>query len=239
MQLDPVRLRVIRLISDRKTDLKSVSLAIGRNAAYMQQFLYRGTPKVLPEDVRETLARHLEVEGDTLRHREVPPRGEHLRDEPAERPSTEAGPPVTRASAKGFVAVTEIDVRASAGPGAIHDGLEEAKGTWLFPDPVIRHEFRTKPEYLHIITIDGDSMEPLLSTGDRILIDTSQRVPVPPGIFVIWDGMGVVAKRVEHVPHSDPPTVVIKSVNPEYQTYERQAEEVNIIGRVIWAAKRL
>ena len=86
MQLDPVRLRVIRLISDRKTDLKSVSLAIGRNAAYMQQFLYRGTPKVLPEDVRETLARHLEVEGDTLRHREVPPRGEHMRDEPAERP---------------------------------------------------------------------------------------------------------------------------------------------------------
>ena len=34
-------------------------------------------------------------------------------------------------------------------------------------------------------------------------------------------------------------TVVIKSVNPEYQTYERDAEEVNIIGRVIWAAKRL
>ena len=30
-----------------------------------------------------------------------------------------------------------------------------------------------------------------------------------------------------------------ESVNPEYQTYERQAEEVNIIGRVIWAAKRL
>jgi phage repressor protein C with HTH and peptisase S24 domain len=58
-------------------------------------------------------------------------------------------------------------------------------------------------------------------------------VPVPPGIFVIWDGMGIVAKRVEHVP------IVIKSVNPEYQTYERDAEEVNIIGRVIWAAKRL
>ena len=34
------------------------------------------------------------------------------------------------------------------------------------------------------------------------------------------------------------PKIVIKSVNPEYQTYERGAEEVNIIGRVIWAAKR-
>ena len=30
-----------------------------------------------------------------------------------------------------------------------------------------------------MITIDGDSMEPLLSSGDRILIDTSQRVPSP------------------------------------------------------------
>ena len=88
-------------------------------------------------------------------------------------------------------------------------------------------------------TIDGDSMEPLLSSGDRILVDTSQRVPVPPGIFVIWDGMGIVAKRIEHVPHSEPPKIVIKSINPEYQTYERDGEEVNIIGRVIWAAKRL
>jgi len=34
-----------------------------------------------------------------------------------------------------------------------------------------------------MITIDGDSMEPLLASGDRILIDTSQRIPVPPGIF--------------------------------------------------------
>ena len=82
-------------------------------------------------------------------------------------------------------------------------------------------------------------MKPLLLTGDRIMVDTNQRVPVPPGIFVIWDGMGLVAKRVEHVPNSEPPTVLIRSVNPEYPNYERQAEEVNIVGRVVWAAKRL
>ena len=55
---------------------------------------------------------------------------------------------------------------------------------------------------------------------------------MPPGVFVIWDGMGVVARRVEHVPRSDPPTVAIKSANPEYRTYKREADEVNIIGRV-------
>ena len=58
---------------------------------------------------------------------------------------------------------------------------------WLFADPLIRHEFRAKPEDLQMIAVDGDSMEPLLSSGDRILIDVSRQVPVPPGIFVIWD----------------------------------------------------
>ena len=116
---------------------------------------------------------------------------------------------------EGFSAIAEIDVRASAGPGAFHDGLEEAKETWLFPDPVIRHEFRARAGDLRMIMIDGDSMEPLLSSGDRILLDTSQRIPVPPGIFVVWDGMGLLAKHLEHIPHSDPPKGVVKSVNPE------------------------
>jgi len=62
-------------------------------------------------------------------------------------------------------------------------------------------------------------------------------VPVPPGIFAIWDGMGLVAKRIEHEPNSDPAMVVIKSVNPEYQTYERMAEEVHIVGRVVWTSQ--
>lgn len=235
MQLDPIRLRVLKLLQDKGSDLKKASLAVGKNAAYVHQYVYRGTPKVLPEDVRLALATHLEVDESELRHSEAS----------ARRPYAETEPPGTEPRRKrgqeveGFSAVKEIDVRASAGPGAINDGFEEAKGTWLFPDPVIRHEFRARATDLHIVTIDGDSMEPLLSSGDRILIDTSQRVPVPPGIFVIWDGMGIVAKRVEHVPHSEPPKIVIKSVNPEYQTYERDADEVNIIGRVIWAAKRL
>jgi hypothetical protein len=64
-------------------------------------------------------------------------------------------------------------------------------------------------------------------------------IPWPDGLLSKDNGMGIVAKRIELVPHSEPPKIVIKSINPEYQTYERDGEEVNIIGRVIWAAKRL
>jgi hypothetical protein len=62
---------------------------------------------------------------------------------------------------------------------------------------------------------------------------------VSPGIFVISDGMGLVAKRIEHAPNSEPAKVVIRSLNPENQTYERVAEELNTVGRLVWAAQRL
>jgi phage repressor protein C with HTH and peptisase S24 domain len=238
MDLDPVRLKVLKLVKDRKpaTDMKTASLAMGRNAAYLHQFVYRGTPKVLSEDDREALAEHLGCKAEELKHKKVPPRKPRKKAAPKEgriEPSTVSTAP------EGYMAIPEIDVRASAGPGALNEGLEETKEMWFFPDPVIRHEFRARAADLRMITIDGDSMEPLLASGDRILIDTSQRVPVPPGIFVIWDGMGLVAKRIEHEPNSEPPKVVIKSVNPEYETYERDADEVHIIGRVVWTSRRL
>lgn len=242
MNLDPVRLKLLKLVRWQETDLKNVSLAIGRNAAYLHQFVHRGTPKVLPEDLRKAIAGHLGCDEAELRHRKVPPRKPRRRAIADSLPTTNPSPAASSSDGgalEGFARVGEIDVRASAGPGAIHEGIEEVKQVWYFPESMIRHEFRARSEDLRMITIDGDSMEPLLGSGDRILIDTSQQVPVPPGIFVIWDGMGLVAKRIEHEPNSDPPRVTIKSVNPDYQAYERLAEEVHIIGRVVWSARRL
>ncbi len=51
--------------------------------------------------------------------------------------------------------------------------------------------------------------------------------------------MGLVAKRIEHAPHSDSPRVVLKSLNPEYDSYERLAEEVRLVGRAVWVSRRL
>jgi phage repressor protein C with HTH and peptisase S24 domain len=235
MDLDPTRLRVMKLIQQKRTDLKKASLAIGRNAAYLQQYLYRGIPKTLPEDAREALAAFLGVPEESLR-----PAKTESGVEPA-LPQVVAAASVSAIGGgmPGFSQVPELDVRASAGHGAFHEGDEEIKAVWMFPDAVIRHELRARTANLRIITIDGDSMEPLLASGDRVLVDTSQRVPAPPGIFVIWDGLGIVAKRIEHIPTAEPSRIVIKSVNPIYGDYERPTEEVNIIGRVIWAGKKL
>ena len=223
--LDPVRRQILRLIGEKRSNLRMASLAIGRNAAYLHQFIHRGTPRILAEDDREALARHLDCSPEEIKHGR-PPNGE-ARPQPAS-----ADPHAVPA---GYSAVPELDVRA----GAWNDGVEQTRATWLLADPLIRHEFRAKPENLRMITVDGDSMDPLFSSGDRILIDVSRQVPVPPGIFVIWDGMGLVTKRLEHVPHSEPARVVITSANPEYASYERLVDEIRIVGRAVWFSRRL
>ena len=62
-------------------------------------------------------------------------------------------------------------------------------------------------------------------------------LPPPPGIFVLFDGMGLVAKRLENIPNDDPPKVRVIPDNTFYSAYERTADEVNIIGRIRWFAR--
>jgi len=227
---DPVRRRLLQLLAANGSNLRTASLAMGRNAAYLHQFIKRGTPKVLGEDDREILAKHLGCRPDLLRH------DRKTRLAVRAKPPPPSGP---YSAPKGYSAVPEADVRRAPAAGAWSGDLEEANEAWLFADPLIRHEFRAKPDDLWMIPVDGDSMEPVLASGDRIMIDVSRTVPVPPGIFVIWDGMGLVAKRIEHVPHSDPPKFVLRSLNPEYDSHECLAEDVRVVGRAVWVSKSL
>jgi hypothetical protein len=75
--------------------------------------------------------------------------------------------------------------------------------------------------------------------GDAVLVDMTRQLPNPPGIFVLDDGMGLVAKRLEHIPNSDPPAVRVISDNKLYPEYERTAEEIRIIGRIRWFAREI
>ena len=81
-------------------------------------------------------------------------------------------------------------------------------------------------------------MESQLSSGDRSLIDVSRMVPVPPGILVIWDGLGIVAMRSEHAPHADPPRVVLQSLNTACNSHESPAEQIGV-GRAVWISRKL
>lgn len=65
--MDSVRDFIARKLKDRGLTMKEASQALGRNHAYLQQFLERGVPASLPEGVRGALAGLLQVEEDLLR----------------------------------------------------------------------------------------------------------------------------------------------------------------------------
>ena len=58
---DDVREKIKNLIKKKNYNLRDSSRNIKKNDAYLQQYLYRGTPKVLPEVYRYLLAELLDV----------------------------------------------------------------------------------------------------------------------------------------------------------------------------------
>lgn len=56
------RENLVRLATERGESLASLSAIIGRNAAYLQQFVTRGSPKRLADDDRLHLAKFLNVD---------------------------------------------------------------------------------------------------------------------------------------------------------------------------------
>ena len=98
---------------------------------------------------------------------------------------------------------------------------------------------RRQTDALRMISISGDSMVPLLEHDDTVMLDCSQTRPSPPGIFILDDGVGLVAKRIEIIPSTTPQMLRISSENSAYSSYQRRIDEVHIIGRVVWFARRL
>ena len=61
-----VREKIKNLIKKKNYNLRDLSRNIKKNDAYLQQYLYRGTPKVLPEKYRYLLAELLDVSVNEL-----------------------------------------------------------------------------------------------------------------------------------------------------------------------------
>ncbi len=139
-----------------------------------------------------------------------------------------------------FVAISGVRARASAGGGTVvHADDEQASKLYHFRLSWIEDELDARPGDLRMLRVTGDSMIPALNDGDTILVDMGRKAPHPSGLFVLHDGMGLVAKRIEHIPASDPPRIRVTSDNPNYAPYECLMDEVNIIGRIRWYGRKV
>ena len=178
--------------------------------------LDRGMPRVLSFQDTETLTAPLGCDAGELRHDALPPPKPWR---PGRRGPGSTGPRTA--------AVAEMEVEAAAGPDAFNDDFVLKKARWRLPEAMIRHEGDADPGALRIIKVRGVSMEPELREGDRLVIDTARRDPAAGELFALWDGTGLVVKRVE--PHPEDKALRLHCTNPAWPRYSRPDDDVHIV----------
>lgn len=240
MVLDLPRQRLESLIEERGTDYKAVSKLINRNDAFIHKFIQYGTPRTLKEADRMKLAELFGVEEWEFMPEDDPRRPSREKNvtDAIESPSSNVRPLIAREGRPHLTSaiVLEADVRLSGGHGR---AAEENRGNqivaeWQIPKAVLQAQTNTPAARLRMVTVVGDSMAPDFRPGQRVMVDLEDKFPSPPGVFAINDGFNdLVIKRVELVPYSNPPRVVLISANPSYERREFDFDEITINGRVI------
>lgn len=224
MDIVDQREALARLARERGVGYAALSRLIGRNAAYIQQFIKRGSPKKLEEADRRILASFFGVAESLIGG---PPNGHSI----SKRLSSAE-------TSGGLIAVPRLDIGASAGPGAYHDG-ENALPPIGFEEKWLRQIASGKPGDLSLIHVQGDSMTPALCDGDDILVDAGDGpARLRDGIYVLRRDDALLVKRVSPNPASR--RVSIESDNKNYPSWpDCRLGDIDIIGRVVWVGRRL
>ena len=213
--LNDPRLVLERLCAERGEDFAGLSRMLGRNPAYIQQYVRRGVPRRLGEEERRKLARYFGVAEALL-----------------------GGPPEQVSVAAGLVSVKRHPVMVSAGPGAIVTE-ELGKPYFAFDERWLKALTPSEPTNLSIVRVEGDSMAPTLNAGDDILVDlgdASERLR--DGIYVLRIDDALVVKRIALNPVGR--RVTVQSDNPAYPDWpDCGLNDINPIGRVIWSGRRV
>jgi phage repressor protein C with HTH and peptisase S24 domain len=222
---DP-RFALEQLIRERGEDYASLSRLIGRNSAYIQQFIKRGVPRKLDEDDRRILAQYFGVSQQML--------GGPIEQTPR---AVQAVAAAKTARDSELVLIPYISARASAGPGAL--GFDErVSGRLAFRHDWLRDLTGGSPTGLSVISVTGDSMIPTLSDGDDILVDCNDGGDrLRDGIYVLRVDDMLNVKRLAMKPGGG---FEVRSDNPSYPNWsDCDLTTVSIIGRVVWAGRKI
>jgi hypothetical protein len=214
MSPDP-RQALVDLCEQQGVSLAALSLLLGRNSSYLQQFVRKGSPRRLAETDRLALARFFGVD-------------EGLLGAPEEISSR-----MDATSRRDWVEVPRLALGASAGGGTLA-GDEAPVGAFRFAARWLREQ-GLEPAMLSAIVVAGDSMEPTLRDGDEILVDRTRR-PLRDGIHVVRLDDSLLVKRIDT---GRPGTIALVSDNPAYRPIELAPGEVTVVGRVVWKGGRL
>lgn len=155
-------------------------------------------------------------------------------------------------SGEEFAYIDNLKVEAAAGDGMSVESEEIHERMAFRKDWLQRHGL--VPQNLCFIAARGDSMEPLIRSGDTLLVSVyfhnegtpsrqrlvhglePEKSSGKEGIFVLRIDGGLVVKRLQPDMNGG---YHIRSDNHEYEPVFKKAEDLVIVGRVEWIGRRL
>lgn len=201
------------LVRQAGLSLAAASRRIGRNHAYLQQYVRRGSPRYLSERDRHLLARILSLPA----RESIAMAPEPARMTLAERPLAE--PPALIRIACPWTAASPL-----AEPGFLLDA------------GVARALAGQRTDSLAAMLADSDAMAPTIHAGDQLLLDTSQRTAERDGLYALPGESAPLIRRV----CLDPLTrrLNVLADNPAYPSqHQCERRSLTIVGRVIWIGR--
>ena len=223
--LDPVRNRLFELARQRGVSLASLSEMLGRNPSYLQQFIRKNSPRKLEEGDRRMLAEFFGIAESELRNDPSSAKEKSL--------SSALTAPRTAPDVAHYVDIPRLAIGASAGPGALAAG-EAAFDNFRFSRRWLAQQ-GLEASRLSAIRVEGDSMEPLLNDGDEILVD-QRPAPFRDGVHVVRLDDTLMVKRLASAGAG---RLALLSQNLAYPPVHVAAEDIEIIGRVVWKSGRI
>jgi transcriptional regulator with XRE-family HTH domain len=132
--------------------------------------------------------------------------------------------------------VREIDTRAPIVRGRVVSRFKSEH--WLFPESFVAEQLHTTSAQLLVLEMDGDSMAPTILSGERVVIDTGHKNPIPDGLYVVRDAFeAAVVRRLQVLRSPTPTRVKIISDNPNHASEEIPLSDLEIVGKVVCCLK--
>ena len=115
----------------------------------------------------------------------------------------------------------------------LQDRYHVQENSWIIPSQHLPDRIEKNSDNLRIFKIEDDAMTPDFKKGTFVLLDTSQKMPSPPGVFLISDGVGEIVRRCALAAQSNPPQLKISPSNTDYESEIISFKENIILGRVV------
>lgn len=209
MNADQIRTHIDSLIKEKNKNYRSLSLAIGKNEAYLHQYINKCSPFRLPEKERHQLAILLDVDEQELTDIELPKSAYFSEN-------------------KNSVLIEMISSRKN--PEKEFDTI----GFISFPSSDFARFSASDSKNTKMLRVTGDSMTPTFKDGDYIFFDTSSTSFTFDGLYVIELPNGFQIRRLQQISSSDC-AVILDNTN--YKSTTVLFKKLKIVGKVTSAFK--